>query len=117
MIASINPATGEIVATFDSLTESQLDEKLARAAEAFRTYRHTRLTQREVWMRRVAEILETEHEVPSTVTEQVMRWFGSVSEGRWDMDEAQSVRQVGLGLLRPYLVSIDFVTTEISLTY
>ena len=37
MIASINPATGEIVATFDSLTESQLDEKLARAAEAFRT--------------------------------------------------------------------------------
>lgn len=66
---------------------------------------------------RLAEILETEHEVPSTVTEQVMRWFGSVSEGRWDMDETQSVRQVGLGLLRPYLVSIDFVTTEISLTY
>ena len=30
MIASINPATGDIVATFDSLTESQLDEKLAR---------------------------------------------------------------------------------------
>ena len=62
MIASINPATGEIVATFDSLTESQLDEKLARAAEAFRTYRHTRLTQREVWMRRAAEILETEQD-------------------------------------------------------
>jgi succinate-semialdehyde dehydrogenase/glutarate-semialdehyde dehydrogenase len=62
MIASINPATGEIVATFDSLTESQLDEKLARAAEAFRTYRHTRFTQREVWMRRAAEILETEQD-------------------------------------------------------
>src|ERR1017187_7283200 len=62
MIASINPATGEIVATFDSLTESQLDEKLTRAAEAFRTYRHTRLTQREVWMRRAAEILETEQD-------------------------------------------------------
>src|ERR1035438_1032037 len=62
MIASINPATGEIVATFDSLTESQLDEKLARAAEAFRTYRHTRLTQREVWMRRAAEILDREQD-------------------------------------------------------
>ena len=35
MIASITPATGEIVATFDSLTESQLEEKLACAAEAF----------------------------------------------------------------------------------
>jgi succinate-semialdehyde dehydrogenase/glutarate-semialdehyde dehydrogenase len=62
MIASINPATGEIVATFDALTESQLDEKLARAAEAFRTYRHTRLTQREVWMRRAAEILDREQD-------------------------------------------------------
>src|ERR1035438_1416172 len=62
MIASINPATGDIVATFDSLTESQLDEKLSRAAEAFRTYRHTRLTQRAVWMRRAAEILETEQD-------------------------------------------------------
>src|ERR1017187_10868320 len=62
MIASINPATGDIVATFDSLTEPQLDEKLARAAEAFRTYRHTRLTQREVWMRRAAEILDREQD-------------------------------------------------------
>ena len=30
MIATINPATGEIVATFDALSEAQLDEKLAR---------------------------------------------------------------------------------------
>jgi succinate-semialdehyde dehydrogenase/glutarate-semialdehyde dehydrogenase len=62
MIATINPATGEIVATFDSLDESQLDEKLARAAEAFRTYRHTTLAQRAVWMRRAAEILEAEQD-------------------------------------------------------
>jgi succinate-semialdehyde dehydrogenase/glutarate-semialdehyde dehydrogenase len=62
MIASINPATGEVVATFDSLTESQLDEKLARAAEAFRTYRHTTLAERAVWMRHAAEILETEQD-------------------------------------------------------
>src|SRR5664280_2831630 len=33
MIATINPATGEIVARFDSLTESQLDEKLAAARQ------------------------------------------------------------------------------------
>jgi succinate-semialdehyde dehydrogenase/glutarate-semialdehyde dehydrogenase len=62
MIASINPATGEIVATFDSLTESQLDERLARAAEAFRTYRRTTFPERAVWMRRAAEILETEQD-------------------------------------------------------
>ena len=62
MIASINPATGEVVATFDSLTESQLNEKLARATEAFRTYRHTTLAERAGWMRRAAEILETEQD-------------------------------------------------------
>ena len=62
MIASINPATGEIVATFDSLTESQLDEKLARAAEAFHTYRNTTFAQRAAWMGRAAEILEAEQD-------------------------------------------------------
>ena len=31
MIATVNPATGDCLATFDTLTESQLDEKLARA--------------------------------------------------------------------------------------
>ena len=60
MIATINPATGEIVATFDSLTETQLDEKLARATEAFHAYRHTTLAERAAWMRRAADILETE---------------------------------------------------------
>jgi len=62
MIATINPATGERVATFDSLSEEQLEEKLARAAEAFETYRHTTIAERAVWMRRAAEILETEQD-------------------------------------------------------
>jgi succinate-semialdehyde dehydrogenase/glutarate-semialdehyde dehydrogenase len=60
MIATINPATGEVVATYDALTESQLDGKLAGAVEAFRTYRHTTFAERTVWMRRAAEILEAE---------------------------------------------------------
>src|SRR5450432_529170 len=60
MIATVNPATGERVATFDSLTELQLDEKLACSAEAFRTYRHTTFGERAAWMLRAAEILETE---------------------------------------------------------
>src|ERR1035437_2223739 len=60
MIATINPATGDCLATFDPLTESQLDEKLARAAEAFRTYRHTTFPERAPWGRRGAEILKTQ---------------------------------------------------------
>ena len=46
MIATVNPATGECLVTFDPLTESQLDEKLARADAAFRTYRRTSFAER-----------------------------------------------------------------------
>jgi succinate-semialdehyde dehydrogenase/glutarate-semialdehyde dehydrogenase len=59
-IASINPATGETLKTFDPLNETQIDEKLQRAAETFATYRRTSMADREGWMKRAAEILESE---------------------------------------------------------
>ena len=59
-IASINPADGKTIKTFEPLTETQLDEKLQRAAETFRRYRHTPLAEREAMMTRAAEILEAE---------------------------------------------------------
>jgi succinate-semialdehyde dehydrogenase/glutarate-semialdehyde dehydrogenase len=61
-MASVNPATGETLGTFDTLTEHQLDQRLARAVEAFRAYRRTSLADRERWMRRAAEILETKQD-------------------------------------------------------
>jgi succinate-semialdehyde dehydrogenase / glutarate-semialdehyde dehydrogenase len=62
-IASTNPATGESLKTIESLTEAQIDEKLQRAIETFGTYRRTSLVEREAWMLRAAEILESEKEV------------------------------------------------------
>lgn len=59
-IATINPATGETLKTFESLTEQQLEEKLARAASTFRSSRQTPFADREVLMLRAAEILEAE---------------------------------------------------------
>ena len=59
-IASINPATGETIKTFEPLNETQIDEKLQRAAETFANYRQTSLPQRSELMLRAAEILETE---------------------------------------------------------
>jgi succinate-semialdehyde dehydrogenase/glutarate-semialdehyde dehydrogenase len=68
-IASINPATGETLKTFESLTVNEIEEKLARAAECFRTYRLTQFEQREQWMNRAAEILEGEkRELARTMT-------------------------------------------------
>ena len=60
MIASVNPATNETLATFEPLTEAQLEERLTRAAEAFLTYRHTSLPNRARWLSRASEILEAE---------------------------------------------------------
>ncbi|MGH9907754.1 MAG: NAD-dependent succinate-semialdehyde dehydrogenase [Pyrinomonadaceae bacterium] len=59
-IATINPTTAETLKTFEPLTEQQIDEKLGRAAETFRSYRRTSFEERESMMMRAAEILETE---------------------------------------------------------
>ncbi len=59
-IASINPATGETLRTFQALTESEVDTKLALAERAFRAYRRTSFAERAGMMMRAAEILETE---------------------------------------------------------
>ena len=56
-IASINPATGETLKTFEPLTDQQLDQKLERAAQTFRRYRRLSIADREPLMRRAAEIL------------------------------------------------------------
>jgi succinate-semialdehyde dehydrogenase/glutarate-semialdehyde dehydrogenase len=62
MIASINPAAGETLATFEPLTEAQIASKLARAAEAFRGYRHTPFAQRAAGLEEAAQILEAERD-------------------------------------------------------
>jgi len=59
-IASINPASGETLKTFDPLSETQIDEKLQRAAETFATYKRTSMADRAGWMLRAAEILEAD---------------------------------------------------------
>jgi succinate-semialdehyde dehydrogenase/glutarate-semialdehyde dehydrogenase len=57
-IASTNPATGETVAEFDALTDDQVQEKLQRSADAFRTWRATPYAERAQVLRRAADVLE-----------------------------------------------------------
>ncbi|HYJ89160.1 MAG TPA: NADP-dependent succinic semialdehyde dehydrogenase [Pyrinomonadaceae bacterium] len=59
-IASINPATGETLKTFEPLDASQIEEKLARACDVFITYRKTSFSEREAWMLRAADVLEAD---------------------------------------------------------
>jgi len=59
-IASTNPATGEVVKTFEPLTGAQIEQKLQLAASAFRSHRQTSFAERATKMMRAAEILEKE---------------------------------------------------------
>jgi succinate-semialdehyde dehydrogenase/glutarate-semialdehyde dehydrogenase len=61
-IATINPATGAVVKTFEPLTDNELEQKIEQAQQAFLAYRQTSFAQRSQWMNRAAEILETQKE-------------------------------------------------------
>src|ERR1700691_4147323 len=59
-IATTNPATGEVLRTFESLTAAQIEARLQLASDAFKKYRRTSFPERAAKMMRLAEILEKE---------------------------------------------------------
>ncbi|WOC12346.1 NADP-dependent succinic semialdehyde dehydrogenase [Gordonia sp. MP11Mi] len=60
MIATINPATGETVKTYDPASADDIEKALALGASTARTYRSTTFAQRAQWMRATADLLEAE---------------------------------------------------------
>ncbi|MCL1474908.1 NAD-dependent succinate-semialdehyde dehydrogenase [Argonema antarcticum] len=61
-IATINPATGETLQSFEPLTEAEIEAKLDLAEKAFVDYRKTTIGQRAEWMNEAARILERDRE-------------------------------------------------------
>lgn len=61
-IASVNPATGKVLRKFDELTDTQIEAKIARAAERFLEYRKTPFADRARMLNKAAEILEQKKE-------------------------------------------------------
>ena len=57
-IASINPATGEVVKTFNPLSDAQIEQKLQLAVTAYHAERKTPFSERARRMRKAADILE-----------------------------------------------------------
>ncbi|MFE4393237.1 MULTISPECIES: NADP-dependent succinic semialdehyde dehydrogenase [Streptomycetaceae] len=71
-IASVNPATGETVQTFEPLDAAGIERRLARAEAAFHSYRGTPFAARAELMRRAADLLDRELEaVARTMTEEM----------------------------------------------
>ena len=61
-IATINPATGETVKTYDEMSEADVERCLAAAAAVHESYRLTSFAERAGWMRAAASILDTEQD-------------------------------------------------------
>lgn len=57
-IATVNPATGETIKTFEPESPSSIATKLAVAQEAFEQYCETSMEQRADWLNAAAEIVE-----------------------------------------------------------
>jgi succinate-semialdehyde dehydrogenase/glutarate-semialdehyde dehydrogenase len=99
-IATVNPATGQQVRSFDALTDEELDEKLSRAAEAFKEYQWTPFAQRAALLRRAGEILEEEAddlarlatlEVGKTLASSVAEVHKCVAGCRYFADHAEAM--------------------------
>jgi succinate-semialdehyde dehydrogenase/glutarate-semialdehyde dehydrogenase len=59
-IATTNPATGQVLKTFDPMSDEAIDARLARAVTGFQALRRESFGQRAEWMRAAAAILDRE---------------------------------------------------------
>ncbi len=66
-IATVNPATGQVLKTFEGLSDAQLEVKLQKAADTFLSYRKTPFAERARLMLNAAAILEKEKETYARV--------------------------------------------------
>src|SRR6185295_14075518 len=58
-IATVNPATGETLKTFEAFTDTEIDAAIGRAAKAFRINRARSFSERAERMFHAAELLES----------------------------------------------------------
>jgi succinate-semialdehyde dehydrogenase/glutarate-semialdehyde dehydrogenase len=61
-IATINPATGELMKSFEALTDAQIEKKIQLATDTFQSYKSIPFAKRAEMMLRAADILEKEKE-------------------------------------------------------
>lgn len=68
-IATVNPANGETLRTFDALGPDEIERRLAAADAAFREYRTTGFGERARWLNRAADLLdEDQQDIARTMT-------------------------------------------------
>jgi succinate-semialdehyde dehydrogenase/glutarate-semialdehyde dehydrogenase len=68
-IATVNPANGETLKTYEAMGEEEIERRLQLAEATFRTYRTTGFYERAGLLRRAADLLEADqHEIGEVIT-------------------------------------------------
>lgn len=81
---SKNPYNNQVLATFETLTDEQLEQKLAKAHEAFQSWKNTSFEERAAILRRAAElVIERREELASYNTLETGKLF---MESAWEMN-------------------------------
>lgn len=113
-IQSLNPATGELIRSFEPLSAQAISAKIALAHEASLTYPGEPLGQRTFWMRRLALLLDTEQEDLATIM--VHEMGKPISSARAEVSKcAKACRHYadhGEAMLSP-----EFIETEHASSY
>ncbi|MBO4140643.1 NADP-dependent succinic semialdehyde dehydrogenase [Micromonospora tulbaghiae] len=61
-IATTNPATGQVLKTYEAMSDEQIDAAIERADLAFRQLRETTVAQRARWLTAAADLLDAERD-------------------------------------------------------
>ncbi|MGW4359877.1 NADP-dependent succinic semialdehyde dehydrogenase [Streptomyces californicus] len=98
-IATVNPANGELIRSFDAFGDDETERRITAAAETFRQYRTTPFEQRAAWLNRAADLLDEDRDtIARTMTVEMgkpiaaaraeaakcakaMRWYAARAEG------------------------------------
>ena len=59
---STNPYTGKVIATFETLTDNELEVKMQKAEKAFKTWSATSIKERAAIVRRAAHLVQERKE-------------------------------------------------------
>ncbi|MGW4438220.1 NADP-dependent succinic semialdehyde dehydrogenase [Streptomyces sp. NPDC004596] len=119
-IATVNPANGETLKTYEAMGEEELERRLQLAEATFRTYRTTTFAERARMMNRAADLLDEDQEeigrimttemgkpvkqarAESAKCAKAMRWYADRAEGLLADEEPpeRDVRDSGASRVR-----------------
>src|SRR3981189_1391972 len=108
-LESINPATGELIESFEEISDTDLEGALQRAQQTFSRYRGTSFAERAGWLHKAAQILESERDKWARLMTQEMgkTYKAAVAEAQKCASGCRYSAETGAGFLADEAIETD----------